>query len=48
MLVSSEQAIDLAGNGSVLVVVDVNKPSITECPDLLRVCKSIVVLASTK
>lgn len=27
-----------------LVVVDVNKPSITECPELLKVCKSIVVL----
>ena len=29
---------------TVLVVVDVNKPSITECPDLLRFCKSVVVL----
>ena len=27
-----------------LVVVDVNKPSITECPELLRFCKTIVVL----
>lgn len=44
MLVSSEHALDLAGIGSVLVVVDVNKPSITECPELLKVCKSIVVL----
>ncbi len=44
MLVSSEHALDLAGSGSVLVVVDVNKPSITECPELLKVCKSIVVL----
>ena len=44
MLVSGEQAIDYAGAGSVLVVVDVNKPSITECPDLLKTCKSIVVL----
>lgn len=44
MLINSEQAMDLAGNGSVLVIVDVNKPSITECPDLLRTCKSIVVL----
>ena len=26
------------------MVVDVNKPSITECPELLRYCKSIVVL----
>ncbi len=44
MLVSGERAMDLAGSGSVLVVVDVNKPSITECPDLLKTCKSIVVL----
>ena len=44
MLVSGEQALDYAGSGSVLVVVDVNKPSITECPELLKTCKSIVVL----
>ncbi|MBQ0027593.1 MAG: DHH family phosphoesterase [Lachnospiraceae bacterium] len=44
MIISSDQAMDLAGGGSVLVVVDVNKPSITECPDLLKMCKSIVVL----
>lgn len=44
MIISCGQAIEMAGNNSVLVVVDVNKPSITECPDLLRLCKSIVVL----
>ncbi|MBR6238000.1 MAG: DHH family phosphoesterase, partial [Lachnospiraceae bacterium] len=44
MIISPEQAMDLAGGSSVLVVVDVNKPSITECPELLRMCKSIVVL----
>lgn len=44
MIVGSNQAIELAGNNAVLVVVDVNKPTITECPDLLKVCKSIVVL----
>ena len=44
MLVTGEQAMDLAGAGSCLVVVDVNKPSITECPELLKMCKSIVVL----
>lgn len=44
MIVNSQQALELAGSNSVLVVVDVNKPSITECPDLLRYCKSIVVL----
>ena len=44
MIVSNQQAMELAGSNTVLVVVDVNKPSITECPELLRMCKSIVVL----
>ena len=44
MIIGNQQALELADNNTVLVVVDVNKPSITECPDLLRLCKSIVVL----
>lgn len=44
MIVGSQQAMELAGSNTVLVVVDVNRPSITECPELLRMCKSIVVL----
>lgn len=44
MIVGSTQAIEMAGSNAVLVVVDVNRPTITECPELLRVCKSIVVL----
>lgn len=44
MIIDSQQAIELAGGNAVLVVVDVNKPSITECPELLKYCKSIVVL----
>lgn len=44
MIISCQQAIEMAGNNTVLIVVDVNKPSITECPDLLRYCKSVVVL----
>lgn len=44
MIIGSQQAIELAGNNVVLVVVDVNKPSITECPELLKYCKSVVVL----
>lgn len=44
MIIGSQQAIEAAGGNAVLVVVDVNKPSITECPDLLKYCKSIVVL----
>ena len=44
MIVGSQQAIEISNSNCVLVVVDVNKPSITECPDLLRFCKSVVVL----
>lgn len=44
MIINNQQALEYAGSNTVLVVVDVNKPSITECPELLRVCKSIVVL----
>lgn len=44
MIINNQTAIESAGSNTVLVVVDVNKPSITECPDLLRFCKSVVVL----
>jgi len=44
MIISGQQAMELADANTVLVVVDVNKPSITECPELLRTCKSVVVL----
>lgn len=43
-IVSGAQALEMVGSNAVLVVVDVNKPSITECPELLKRCKSIVVL----
>ncbi len=44
MIVSSSQALEQIGNNAVLVIVDVNKPGITECPELIGKCKSIVVL----
>ncbi len=44
MIINNAQALETVGNNAVLVVVDVNKPSITECPELLKRCKSIVVL----
>ena len=44
MILNSEEALQAAGNNTVLVIVDVNKPSITECPELLKTWKSIVVL----
>lgn len=43
-IVGSQAALDIADNNTVLVIVDVNKPSITECPELIKRCKSIVVL----
>lgn len=43
-IISGQQALEYAGSNTVLVIVDVNKPSITECPELLHYCKSIVVL----
>ncbi len=44
MIIGNQQAIEAAGSNTVLIVVDVNKPSITECPELLKYCKSVVVL----
>ncbi len=45
IFVSKEGAIDIASsNECTLVVVDVNKPSFTGCPDLLELCNTIVVL----
>lgn len=42
-IINSHQAVEMVSNNAVLVVVDVNKPSITDCPELLRLCRSIVV-----
>ncbi len=44
MFLKSEQAVERVDANSVVVVVDVNKPSIVECPELLRMAKTIVVL----
>lgn len=44
MFVDSEQAKELVDNNTVVVVVDTNKPSYTECQDLLYLTKTIVVL----
>ncbi|MBR2995430.1 MAG: DHH family phosphoesterase [Lachnospiraceae bacterium] len=44
LFLTSTQALERVTDNSALVVVDVNKPSRTECPELLRRCKSIVVL----
>ena len=45
MFVTNAEALQLADSDrSVMVVVDTNKPSITECPELLRRIRTIVVL----
>lgn len=44
VIIDSEEALEMVDNNTVLVIVDVNKPSYTECPDLLKYCRSIVVL----
>ncbi len=44
MFLTTEQAVDLVDANTLLVVVDVNRPSITDAPELLRMVKTIVVL----
>ena len=45
IFVSKEKAIEIASsNDCTLVVVDVNRPSFTGCPELLELCPTIVVL----
>lgn len=44
LIIKSEAALQMVGNNAALVVVDTNKPSIAECPELLKYCKAIVVL----
>ncbi|MGN0347559.1 MAG: DHH family phosphoesterase [Lachnospiraceae bacterium] len=43
-ILTGAEALEIANGNTVLVIVDVNRPSITECPELIRRCKSIVVL----
>ena len=42
-IVTSSQAVELVSDSTAVVVVDVNKPSITECPELLHKSKTVVV-----
>jgi c-di-AMP phosphodiesterase-like protein len=44
MFYSSEQALCAIDPNTVLIVVDVNRPSITECPELLAHTKNVVVI----
>lgn len=44
LFVTNEQAMHLIDENTMLVVVDVNRPCLTECEDLLKYVKTIVVL----
>lgn len=44
MFLNSTQAMEIVDQNTVLVVVDVNKPSFTDCPELLRMTKMVVVI----
>ncbi len=44
MIISSQQALDAIDPLSIVIVVDVNRPSHTECPELLDKAKQVVVL----
>ena len=44
LLLKGPQAAELVDNNTMLVVVDVNRPSITDAPELLKMVKTIVVL----
>ncbi|MBO4903125.1 MAG: DHH family phosphoesterase [Lachnospiraceae bacterium] len=44
LFLNSQRALDVADATTALIVVDVNKPSFTECKELIGKCTSIVVL----
>lgn len=44
MFLSSEKAVDMADENSLVIVVDTNRPKMTECEELLHIAKTIVVL----
>ncbi|MGN0383621.1 MAG: DHH family phosphoesterase [Eubacterium sp.] len=44
MFIKSTEAPSLIDDNTIVIVVDVNRPTITECPELLKKSKAIVVL----
>jgi c-di-AMP phosphodiesterase-like protein len=44
MILDDEEAMELVDNNTLLVVVDVNRPSYTQCPQLLKQTRTIVIL----
>lgn len=43
MFINKNNAINYVEGSTAVIVVDVNKPQLTECPELLEKCKTIVV-----
>lgn len=43
MFVNSSNAVNLVTSSTVVIVVDVNRPLLTECPEFLDKCKTIIV-----
>ncbi len=44
LIANRERALELLDDNTTVIMVDVNRPSYTECPELLNRAKSIVVL----
>jgi len=44
MFLKTEQAMEIVDNNTLLAIVDVNKPSYTECKELLLLTKTIIIL----
>lgn len=43
LFINSERAVEMVGRNTLVMVVDTNRPSATECPELLKRCESVVV-----
>ena len=43
LFIQSEEAIELTNNNTLVMVVDTNRPTYTDCPEILKKTKSIVV-----
>ena len=44
MFLTSAQAVELVDNHTLVVVVDVNRPSYSDCPEILRMTPNVVVI----
>ena len=44
LIVSTDEVIDLVNRNTLVIVVDTNKPDYTQCPELLGVARTVIVL----